>query len=394
MLTSASPSKRFSGLDHLRALAIVIVFFYHYGMFGNPAGLHETLGSWGWTGVDLFFVLSGFLIGGQLFATIARGHQISYGEFYFKRSLRILPAWFAVLLLYFTIPQFTERSSLPPLWRFLTFTQNFGLDLKVHGAFSHAWSLCIEEQFYLVLPLFLIVFKTTRRSIWLLPILFLSGLAIRSFIWFHILATPDQTAFGTNYYALIYYPTWSRLDGLLAGIAIAALYYFRPAAWQRLTRHGKKIFLIALLFIGGAWLISHGDNQYSMAGAIFGYPAISIAYGALTLAALSPGCFLYRYSAAITRWIATLSYSIYLTHKQLIHLTHQFLQPYGIDKDSYTALFISIVVATLGGLLLHFAVERPFLRLRDRVLARRRKASPATSSNVPAPPAAPPIVQH
>ena len=363
-------------------------------MFGNPPGLHETLGSWGWTGVDLFFVLSGFLIGGQLFKTIARNQPISYGEFYFKRSLRILPAYFAVLLLYFTIPAFTERSSLPPFWRFLTFTQNFGLDLKLHGAFSHAWSLCIEEQFYLILPLFLIAFKTTRKSVWLLPILFLSGLAIRSYSWYHFLSAAGQGDFGTNYYALIYYPTWCRLDGLLAGIALAALYYFRPAAWQRLTRNGNKIFFIALLLIGCAWLISHGDNQYSMAGAIFGYPAISIAYGALTLAALSPTCFLYRLSSAVTRWIATLSYSIYLTHKQLIHLTHQVLHPYGIGEDSYTALFISIVVAALGGWLLHLAVEKPFLRLRDRILASRRKTSPATSSNVPAPSAPEPITPH
>jgi peptidoglycan/LPS O-acetylase OafA/YrhL len=360
------------------------VFFYHYGMFGNPPGLRETLGSWGWTGVDLFFVLSGFLIGGQLFASVARNQTISYGEFYFKRSLRILPAFFAVLLLYFTIPAFTERSTLPPFWRFLTFTQNFGLDLKQHGAFSHAWSLCIEEQFYLILPLFLIVFKTNRRSIWLLPILFLAGLAIRSFIWYHILASPDQAAFGTNYYALIYYPTWSRLDGLLAGIALAALYYFRPATWQRVTRRGNWLLSIALLLIACAWLISHGNNQYGMQGAIFGYPGISIAYGALVLAALSPTCFLYRFSSAITRWIATLSYSIYLTHKQLIHLTHRFLHPLGIGEDSYAALFISIAVAALGGWLLHLAVEKPFLRLRDRILARRRNtATPAVQPTAP-----------
>lgn len=380
-LPTSPISNRFSGLDHLRALAILLVFFYHYDMFGNPPGLRDTIGGWGWTGVDLFFVLSGFLIGGQLFARVARSQPISYGEFYFKRSLRILPAYLAVLLLYFTIPAFTERSTLPPLWRFLTFTQNFGLDLKQHGAFSHAWSLCIEEQFYLILPIFLILFKTRRSSIWLVPALFIFGLAIRGFIWFHILAAPEQTAFGKTYYELIYYPTWSRLDGLLAGIALAALYYFRPAAWQRLTRQGNLLLLIALLFIGGAWWITHGDNQYSLQGAIFGYPAISIAYGALTLAALSPSCILFRFSSSLTRWIAMLSYSIYLTHKQLIHLTHRALHPYGIGDDSYTAFFISTAVAVIGGWTLHLIVEKPFLRLRDRVIARRRKNNPASAQS-------------
>jgi peptidoglycan/LPS O-acetylase OafA/YrhL len=120
-----------------------------------------------------------------------------------------------------------------------------------------------------------------------------------------------------------------------------------------------------------------------MQGAIFGYPAISIAFGALTLAALSPSCLLFRFSSSFTRWIATLSYSIYLTHKQLIHLTHRALHPYGIGEDSYTAFFISIAVALLGGWALHLVVEKPFLRLRDRVIARHKKqvAHPALKLN-------------
>jgi peptidoglycan/LPS O-acetylase OafA/YrhL len=214
-LQTSAAAKRFSGLDHLRALAIIIVFVYHYSLFGHPPGLYDYLGSWGWTGVDLFFVLSGYLIGGQLFARIARDQPVSYGEFYFKRSLRILPAYFAVVILYFTIPAFTERSHLPPLWRFLTFTQNFGLDLSTEGAFSHAWSLCIEEQFYLLLPLLIIALGTRKKAVWLLPVLFLLGFAIRSVMWYEVL--PKQPDFGKAYYEFIYYPTWSRLDGLLAG---------------------------------------------------------------------------------------------------------------------------------------------------------------------------------
>jgi peptidoglycan/LPS O-acetylase OafA/YrhL len=187
----------------------------------------------------------------------------------------------------------------------------------------------------------------------------------------------------------IYYPTWSRLDGLLAGVALAAFYYFQPEAWKKLTHHGNRILLIALALIAAAWLLAHNDHQYEMHGAIFGYPAISIAYGALVLAALSPACFLYRYSSAITRLIATLSYSIYLTHKQLIHLTHEFLRPRGIGDDSYLGFWICVAVSLLGGWLLHLIVEKPFLRLRDRWLAQRKTRlttpSPDPSSQTPAP---------
>lgn len=384
-MQTPAAGNRSAGLDHLRALAIIIVFVYHYSLFGNPPGLYKWLGSWGWTGVDLFFVLSGFLIGGQLFAKLSRNQPIDYGEFYFKRFLRIVPAYLAVLLLYLTIPAFTERSHLPPLWRMLTFTQNFGLDLSKHGAFSHAWSLCIEEQFYLLLPLLIIGltawrpkyipvsarFGAGRKAVWIIPGLFLFGFIIRSYNWFGILASPEQTTFGRSYYRLIYYPTWSRLDGLLAGVALSAFYYFKPAAWQRLTRRGNLLLLIALLLIAGAWFIAHDDHQYEMQGAIFGYPAIAIGYGALVLAALSPTCFLARYSSRLTRWIATLSYAVYLTHKQLIHLTHEALRPYGIADNTYACFWISVAASLLGGWLLHIAIEKPFLRLRDRVLAQK-----------------------
>lgn len=363
--------KRFAGLDHLRALAIIIVFVFHYTVFGgHPPGLAEC-SSWGWTGVDLFFVLSGFLIGGQLFAKIAKDQPVSYGEFYFKRSLRILPAYFAVLALYVLIPGFKERSQLPPLWRMITFTQNLGLDASKEGAFSHAWSLCIEEQFYLIFPLLIIglsAIKAHKKAVLLIPALFLFGFAIRTWIWYDILPKAENQ--GVAYYSYIYYPTWSRLDGLLAGVALAAFYYFKPAAWQKLTAKGNRILLIGLALLAGAWLLSHNDHQYKLSGAIFGYPAIAIAYGTLVLGGLSPTSFLYKYSSSVTRLIATLSYSIYLTHKQLIHLTHEFLQPRGIDNDSYTSFWISTAVCFLGGWLLHLIVEKPFLRLRDRFLVR------------------------
>jgi len=109
-------NKHLAGLDHLRALAVILVVLYHYSLFGHPAYLHETIGNFGWTGVDLFFVLSGYLIGGQLLSRVARNQPVDYGTFYLKRFLRIIPAYLAVLILYFTIPAFTERSTLPPYY--------------------------------------------------------------------------------------------------------------------------------------------------------------------------------------------------------------------------------------------------------------------------------------
>ena len=222
---------KFYGLDHLRALAIILVFFYHYDawIFGHPKWLDEPA-RFGWTGVDLFFVLSGFLISSQLFAQVRDRGQVKLGEFFIKRFLRILPAFWVVLVLYFLWPGFHEREALAPLWKYLLFVQNIGLDIARTGTFSHAWSLCVEEHFYLLLPFILALLVLTgvfKRGYWLLIILFIGTCFIRYYTYQHVYipATATDHA-GATWYTAIYYPTWCRLDGLVTGVAIGALYTF------------------------------------------------------------------------------------------------------------------------------------------------------------------------
>ena len=161
-------NNRLFGLDHLRALAIILVFVYHYGrLFPHPEWTNS-ISKFGWTGVDLFFVLSGYLIASQLFAKIAQERKISFKEFFLKRFFRIIPAYIVVVTTYFLFPSFREREALAPLWKYLTFTQNLGLDAVRQGTFSHAWSLCIEEQFYFFFPMILITlvyFKGIKKVI-------------------------------------------------------------------------------------------------------------------------------------------------------------------------------------------------------------------------------------
>src|SRR5213082_2799239 len=98
--------ERQPGLDLLRALAIIVVVIYHAGIMGfpTPGRVHR----WGWIGVDLFFVLSGYLIGGQLLAPLARDQSINLKRFFARRTLRIMPAFFVVLAIYFLLPSWRE----------------------------------------------------------------------------------------------------------------------------------------------------------------------------------------------------------------------------------------------------------------------------------------------
>src|SRR5438034_1694893 len=146
--------ERQPGLDLLRALAIIVVVIYHAALFGFK--LPGRVDRFGWIGVDLFFVLSGYLIGGQLLAPLARDRRINLGRFFARRALRIMPAYFAILAVYFLLPPWREYPEMSqPLWKFLLSVQNIALHCGT--AFSHAWSLAVEDQFYLALP-FLLLF--------------------------------------------------------------------------------------------------------------------------------------------------------------------------------------------------------------------------------------------
>ncbi len=367
----SNKSKRLHGLDHLRAIAILLVLIFHYG-FGTPEWL-DPIKRIGWTGVDLFFVLSGYLIGYQLMKEIKNTENIFFKRFYLKRFLRIIPAYLAVLAVYFSMPNLHEGSELPPLWRFLTFTQNFGLDTHHNNSFSHAWSLCIEEQFYLLLPVTLaLIFwlKLRKFAPFVIIALVLLGFIFRFYSW-NTYVQPfidlgDRREIALGFVEHIYYPSYNRMDGLLTGLSIAALIIFKPKFNLFLEKYGNLILLFGIILLFAAYKIC--SNFISFSTAIFGLPLISFAYGVIVLAALSPSCWLYKIKSKSTLTIATLSYVIYLSHKQVFYLTKIAIENIGVEISGGWIFLISMIIAGLGGLILHLAVEKPFLRLRNILL--------------------------
>ncbi|WP_346318904.1 acyltransferase [Chitinophaga sp. YIM B06452] len=382
--TLAEKNGKLAGLDHLRALAIIIVLFYHYRMFRHPGWLDDIMG-FGWTGVDLFFVLSGYLISSQLFAAMVALKPVSLPEFFIKRFFRIIPAFLVVLAVYFLIPAFHEREALPPLWKFLTFTQNFGVDLKNLGTFSHVWSLCVEEHFYLLFPLVLVTMihlRAEKRGALLLLAVFIFGFIARLLSWYLLIAPDAGTpSFIFTWYSHMYYPTWNRLDGLLAGVSIAALFAFRPLVKEKITKHGNKILVLGLAILTGAWFLC--EDQSGFYASIAGYPLVSAGYGLLVVAAVSPGSMLYKYSSRFTALIAKLSFGLYLSHKGVIHLAQPLLSKTGIEPEGSLMLLLCFTVAVLAALALNKAVEEPFLKLRQRILERRRIKSAELKKEVP-----------
>jgi peptidoglycan/LPS O-acetylase OafA/YrhL len=362
--------RRTAGLDTLRACAIALVFMYHYMVFVSHTPTFGWLSTAGWVGVDLFFVLSGYLIADQLLRGVQSGQPLSLWRFYLRRALRTWPAFWVVLAAYFTFPAIMGGKPPPPLWTFLTFTQNLGL--QPGTAFSQAWSLCIEEQFYLFVPLALLAALALRLRRWqawcVLALLVAFGIGWRAYLWQHYGLEEGGAVRG--YMAHVYYATLCRFDEFLPGIAVALIRHGHPAWWQRLMDHGRKILLLgvaacaALLY--GALNFYYIDGYgYGFFMTAFGYSLLAMAFALLVVGALSPHTLLHRAHIPGARHLALWSYSIYLIHKPVGNIVGKLALQWQLP-DAVT-LGVTILLSLLVGALLFKLVEQPFMRLRERL---------------------------
>ncbi len=338
------------GLDALRAAAILLVIPRHAIDILRWPWI-KPFGRYGWVGVDLFFVLSGFLIGSQLFLAAQRDGRVNFPRFYLKRSLRILPAFLAVLLLYQVWPEFNEAKGIDPAWHFLLFFMNF---TRATDGFSHAWSLCVEEHFYLILPALVSVYLWRAKLVppaALIALVLGGSIALRYFLW----------SVGAPYYPAIYRPTITHVDGLTVGVGLALLKVYRPAIWERLLRYPWSLFGGGFaLIVAGLWFFL---DKEAAAGEVVTFTLISFGFGALVAAAQAPGFWLAERKIPGAATLAALAYTLYLTHKQMLHLAKT-LVPHADDQQALTIL-VAVALIVLASLTLHWLVERPGLRLRD-----------------------------
>ena len=363
---------RLPGLDLPRSIAIIWVMFFHSFLVDGLGPDFAWLSRFGWAGVDIFFVLSGFLIGSQLLRRLQCGEPLALPAFYARRAWRIVPAFAVVLAVYVAFPVLREAPGLQAWWQFASFTLNLLIDYGHNQAFSHAWSLCVEEHFYLLFPL-LAWWATRRPSVvrfaGLCMLLVLGGIALRAGIWLHDDATQPQRPW---FIEDIYYPTWARLDGLLVGVMLAALRVYRPLWWDQLQARSTLLMLAGLAQATLAFLLFR-DRTGLVANAI-GWPMLSLGFGLLVLSASSARGLLGRWAVPGAGWIAAVSYSLYLSHKLAMHAVHEWLVP--VLPLQGLAQFPVYAVAILAvGAALHYVVEKPCLRLRDR-LDKRPAANP------------------
>ncbi|WP_244914843.1 acyltransferase family protein [Rhizobium sullae] len=339
--------------------------------------------TYAWVGVDIFFVLSGFLIGTQLFKEVSRTGDVDLKSFYLRRAFRIFPAFFVVLGLYPIFPILRDAPTMQSIWSFATFTVNFDFDPRIGRAFTQAWSLCVEEHFYLVLPLLVLMLHRRISMRWTLvtaAAMVIAGMILRYTIWesqIGALVDADKLrdAFAV-YLRDVYYPTYTRLDGLMFGVILAAARFFKPELCKRYAPPrvalpiGVGLVAAALVLFSIRGPLAGTDLFLvfqAQLGSVAGFPLISIGIALILGALLDLEHVLKRWPVPGAMVVATLSYSLYLTHKSAFHVDRLIFGEANLQGGS--GFVVYLVTSFAVAFVLWFCVERSFLRLRDRILS-------------------------
>ena len=386
-LPEASPyASHLPALDGLRGLAVLGVISSHIFPGNTSTFMTRALRfafSFGAAGVDLFFVLSGFLITGILFDSLADSHF--FRKFYARRILRIFPLYYGVLTFYALSVMFFAMHYDRQLFSMALFLQNTGLIARPIYDYAgpsklplaHFWSLAVEEQFYFIWPVVLFVVRLRRRLLLVCCGFFLLCPVLRATLLLH----------GWDYFP-VHNNTFLRADSLLAGAALALLLRsrlhdrtLRAARWLALS----GAFLTAALMANENWLLFKAGWWPSI-GLSLRYTVLAVLFTGVLALSLQPGMLSSVCSLPVLRFFGRYSYGLYVIHlilftyfqeslKQLfqVHLTAN--KAVGVGLTGLICFGLSVLAAVVS----YHVYEKPFLRLK-RFFSYRTKAngSPVT----------------
>jgi peptidoglycan/LPS O-acetylase OafA/YrhL len=352
---------RVAELDGLRGIAILLVLVFHYAPATGPMRYLGDVFGIGWTGVDLFFVLSGYLITGILLDSVGQPHY--YRNFIVRRSLRIFPLYYACLVLYCVlsfVPSPIHWKAFLTIgggWWYVGYLGNIQVFLQNAwpGAaiLTPLWSLQVEEQFYLSFPF--LVWAAKRRTLaWILVCSVIGALLLRIAL---VVALP-KNLMGT--YALM--PC--RMDALAMGglVAIAAREspHWLKSRWIGwMTALAAATFLLICIFVN--------SSPWSNPMRTLGYTAIDLAFTGVLVMLISwrQRLLLRLCRVRFLIWVGTISYGLYLLHIPALSISHRWLAPFlGIAQSGSADFFLMMALAMAMAWISWTVFESPILRLK------------------------------
>jgi peptidoglycan/LPS O-acetylase OafA/YrhL len=351
-------------LDGLRTLAILMVVAQHCGIEFVSAGLGSTpilsfpLIQGGWSGVDLFFVLSGFLIGKQLLREFQETGTVRVKRFILRRGLRIWPLYFFILALNIFVASLGSSVAWGEIWPELFFVSNYFGEHFILGS----WSLSTEEMFYFFAPVLLVVVgkinqTPVKRMVSGLLVIALLAPMIRALEWHYFKSHGAATL--ANELSYLYKPFHTHFDGLIAGLLAATFYLQRR--FLKLPAY-RTLALAIIIGVGLRFL----DRV------VFNYLSLAMIFGALLWICLTaPTHWIPRlFSFKFLRVTSRLSYGLYLWYRPSLGPLFRFVLAYtphwnnNLKFVAYVALVVAVNLTLC--LMTYLLIEQPVLRWRDR----------------------------
>ncbi len=355
-------STRIPELDGIRGIALLMVLIYHLInnqllLTPNPSLFVIAIRKatfFTWSALDLFFVLSGYLIAKILIEN--RGSKRFFYVFYFRRVIRIMPLFYILLVCYVLLKQtgindpegFLFANELP-LWSYFIYIQNYMMAFSgTYGAriLTPTWSLGIDEQFYLLLPFIIYFFKKKWIPYLVIPL---------------IIAAPIFRA-STDLFYMKILPFQMRMDGLFVGVLLAYLVCEKDLI-IRIKGKSKVVFTIIFLLLGLIFLLTF----FHKIGP-FDHSLFNIVFALLILSAISyrSGFYSKILSSKFLKFFGFISYGTYLFHQFISGVLHAAIlnqQPRLNNLQDLGLTMLTLILSIYLGYILHMKVEKPLISL-------------------------------
>jgi len=346
-------------LDGLRGIAILLVVFYHN--FGFVKYFF-----FGWLGVDLFFVLSGFLITDILLNTVNKPGY--FKNFYAKRVLRIFPLYYLSLIIFLLIlPRIKDfpldfSFYIDHQWWFWTYLQNWFLIFHNVGytttAIQHYWSLAVEEQFYIVWPLLIFIIRKPRILLFITVLLLLGVIGTRLYMW-------TMQIKDLNYFGLY---TYTRIDGICIGSMLAILQFMRSRFINKYFT-GLILLLAAMNFV--FYFVNKEFNFTYPYLAIVGYTTFAMLFAIIVHEVIQGNNKFFNFILNIKplKFFGKISYGLYIFHwpvyLMLYDWVDKIVRPMVNISENNLTILVSILLTIIGvliSIISFYTFERYFLK--------------------------------